>query len=182
MWRMNHAILKRGGVFMKKTRTIIFLGLFIAINIVLVRMLSLNPLPSIRIDFGFLPIALSSVMFGPVLGGITGAAADLLGYPIAPTGPYFPGFTLSGFVSGAMYGLVLYKKPNTLVRVVIAAVLSIVLVDLVLNTAWLSILYNKGVLAILPLRLLKAAIMLPVQVSVIYVLRRTLRVYLEKSA
>lgn len=166
---------------MKRTRIVVYLGLFIAMNIVLVRILSFMPLPTIRIDFGFISIALSSVMFGPVLGGVTGAVSDIIGYFISPKGPYFPGFTISAFVSGLIYGLVLYKKPNTIFRVIIAAVLSVLLVDVALNTVWLEILYHKGILVILPARLLKSAIMLPIQVFVIYVLRRYLKVFIENE-
>jgi ECF transporter S component (folate family) len=150
-------------------------------NIILVRLLSFMPLPTVRIDFGFVSVALSSIMFGPVLGGVTGAVSDIIGYFISPKGPYFPGFTISAFVSGLIYGLILYKKPNTVLRIVIAAVLSVLLVDVVLNTVWLEILYHKGVWAILPARLLKSAIMLPIQVFVIYVLRRYLKAFIENG-
>lgn len=164
---------------MKTTRTVVFLGLFVAMNIILVRFLSFMPIPTVRINFGFISAILSSVMFGPLLGGVTGAVSDIAGYVIMPNGPFFPGFTISAFINGVIYGLILYRKPNTIVRLIIASVLGIVFVDVLLNTVWLEILYNKGILAILPARLLKSAVMLPVQVIVIYVLRKYLRIFIE---
>ena len=63
-----------------------------------------------ELRFAFLPIACTGMLFGPFVGGVVGALSDILGYLVKPTGPYFPGFTVTQILSGVMYGLVLYKK------------------------------------------------------------------------
>ena len=84
-----------------------------------------------------------------------------------PTGSFFPGFTLTAFLTGVVYGVFLYNKPKTWARI-IGAVLTVCLVlNLGLDTCWLSILMGKGYLALLPTRIMKAALMIPVQSLII---------------
>ena len=96
----------------KTTRTFVLMGLLISMEIILTRFFSVQT-PILRIGFGFIPVVLASIMFGPVLGGITAAFSDILGMMLFPQGVYFPGFTLSAFLAGLIYGLLLYKKTNT---------------------------------------------------------------------
>lgn len=152
---------------MKNTRNFIFMGLLISMEIVLTRFFSIQT-PIVRIGFGFLPIVIASVMFGPVLGGITAAFSDILGMMLFPKGTYFPGFTLSAFISGITYGILLYNKPKTMLRIIIAASIIMIFVDLGLNTYWLSIITGKGVVALFVPRLIKSIIMLPIQSLLIY--------------
>ena len=39
-------------------------------------------------------------MFGPVMGFMCGGLGDIIQYIIKPTGPYFPGWTLSAALLG----------------------------------------------------------------------------------
>lgn len=59
-------------------------------------------------------------MFGPIPAAIVGALGDILSFIIAPTGAYFPGFTINGFITGFIYGMFLYKNNVTPLRVVLA--------------------------------------------------------------
>lgn len=159
---------------MKSTRSLVFMGLLIAMEIVLTHFLSIQT-PIVRIGFGFLPAALASIMFGPIWGGIMGAVSDILGMAIFPSGgAYFPGFTLSAFIAGVIYGAVLYKKPNTILRAAIAALIVTMIVDLGLNTIWLTMITGKAAVAIITPRLLKSAAMLPVQIVSINLVWRVL--------
>jgi len=165
--------------FVKQTRVLAFMGLFIAMNIVLTRILSFET-PFIRVSFSFIPVAFSAIMFGPLIGGVTAALADILGMIIFPKGPYFPGFTFSALLSGAIYGFFLHRKPKTVVRILWAAAV-IFLIEVGLDTIWVSILYNKAVSAIIGMRLIKSLLMLPVKTMVIYVLWRYVGNYAESS-
>lgn len=158
---------------MKKTSTIIYMALFIAIDIVFTRFLSIQT-PIIRIGFGFLPISLCAIMFGPLVGGITGAIADILGMIIFPKGAYFPGFTASAFIGGAIYGLILHKKQISVLRISIAVTLIVVSVDSILNTYWLSIITGNAASALLIPRLIKNTVMLPIQTTLIYTMWKLL--------
>lgn len=169
MW---HIYSQRGGAFVKNTRITIFMGLFIALQIVLTRFFSIQT-PIIRIGFAFLPLAISAMMFGPLMGGAAAALADVIGMMLFPTGgAYFPGFTLTAFFSGAIYGIILFKKPKTLVRICISVIIVSLLVDLGLNTVWIWMLTGKGFMALLPARAVKALIMIPIQIIMIRVIWR----------
>lgn len=150
-----------------KIRNILFVGLFISLEIILTRFISVES-PIVRISFEFIPIAISAILFGPVMAGTAAAIADVLGMLIFPKGAYFPGFTLSAFVTGFLYGLILYKKKITLVRTFFAALVVIVITSLIMNTIWLTYLTGNGAYAILVARLLKSAVFIPIQTFMIY--------------
>lgn len=152
-------------------KTITYMGLFIALEVILTRFLAIQT-PIVRISFTFLPIALSAMLFGPLFGGIAAALADLVGMMLFPSGPFFPGFTLTAFLTGATYGLFLYKKPATLVQISLAVIVVTVVITLGLDTVWLWLITGQGIWAILPVRIIKALIMAPIQVTVIQAMRR----------
>jgi ECF transporter S component (folate family) len=156
---------------MKNPRVIVFMGLFIAMEVVLTRFVSIQT-PIVRIGFGFIPIALSSIMFGPVIGGITAMFSDLIGATLFPKGAFFPGFTLSALLGGIIYGICLYKKQITALRVGISVLIIKLLIDLGLNTIWLSILYKKAIIAIFPTRVISNATMFPIQTLLIFLVWR----------
>jgi ECF transporter S component (folate family) len=151
-----------------KIRNILFVGLFISLEVILTRFFSIEN-GIVRISFEFIPIAISAILFGPVTAGLGAAIADVLGMMIFPKGPYFPGFTFSAFVSGFLYGIVLYKKKITVLRTFVASVLVIVVCSLILNTIWFIILTDKGAYAIITARLIKALIFIPIQTTVVYI-------------
>ncbi|MGL4484288.1 MAG: folate family ECF transporter S component, partial [Anaerovoracaceae bacterium] len=92
-----------------KTQKLVFLGILIAINVLLSKPLSIN-LPTIRIGFGFLPMAFMGKIYGPIWSGVACAIADLIGAFLFPTGPFFPGFTLSAFLTGLTFGVVFQNR------------------------------------------------------------------------
>ncbi len=53
--------------------------LFAAISIIMGKFLALNIGDTIRFSFENLPIILSGIFFGPIVGALTGAVADILG-------------------------------------------------------------------------------------------------------
>ena len=150
-----------------KIRNILFVGLFISLEIILTRFLSVEN-AIIRISFEFIPIAISAILFGPVTAGIAAAIADILGMMIFPKGAYFPGFTLSTFITGFLYGVVFYNKKVTLVRAFIAAIAVNLIVTLVLNTIWLICLTHNGAYAILTARAIKCLVFIPLQAFMVY--------------
>lgn len=158
---------------MQKTRVLVLMGLFIAINVILSRFVTPIDLPYVRVSFGFIATAFSSILLGPILGGLSAAIADILGFFLKPsTGSFFPGFTVSALLAGIFYGLFLHKKPESLLRTVLAVISITLIIDLGLNTYWLSILYKKAWVILLGQRIVKSAIMLPIQVTLIHLLWR----------
>jgi ECF transporter S component (folate family) len=165
---------------MSKTKTIAFVGLLVSMEVIFTRFLSFQT-PIVRIGFGFIPIAFSAILFGPFIGGLAAAISDILGMMIFPKGPYFPGFTLSAFLTGAIYGLFLYKKPVTIVNISKSVLLITIFVDLGLTTLWLYMTTGEAAAALFIPRTLKSAIMLPVQVATINVLWKYIGSHINAS-
>ncbi|ATW82294.1 folate family ECF transporter S component [Weizmannia coagulans] len=160
-------------------KKIVFAGLFIALEVIFTRFLSIQT-PIIRIGFTFIPTALSAVLLGPLFAGITAGLADIIGMVLFSGGAaYFPGFTLSAFLSGAIYGLFLYRKSVRFWRVCMAVLIITVVVNLGLDTLWLWMLTGKGILGLLPARFIKSVIMFPIQVILIQVVWKSLAVSLR---
>ncbi|MDQ7822360.1 MAG: folate family ECF transporter S component [Candidatus Eremiobacteraeota bacterium] len=87
-----------------KPRTLVMMALFIAISILLRRILTIH-LPVGIVNFAGFPIILAGFLFGPLEGGLVGAISDILGYPLFPEGPYLPFFTLTSALTGIIPAL-----------------------------------------------------------------------------
>lgn len=147
-------------------KEIVYLGIFISMEVILTRFLSIQT-PIVRIGFTFLPIAVSAIMFGAVFSGTSAALADLVGMMLFPSGTYFPGFTLTAFLSGTIYGTFLYNKTVNIFRISAAVVVTSVLISMGLDTLWIWMLTGKGIMILLPARIIKSLIMIPIQVATI---------------
>ena len=124
-----------------------------------------------KIGFSFLTVALTGFLYGPIMGGMCGAAGDIIKYLIRPEGgAYFIGFTFNAFLSGFLYGLILYKKPVTWKRVFAAKFTTMVVINLCLTPLWLSITMGKGILVYLTARIVKNLVMLPIETAMLYFL------------
>ncbi|NLG93190.1 MAG: folate family ECF transporter S component [Clostridiales bacterium] len=162
---------KQSAEELKKTSTIAVCGLLIALNVVL-GLFSIVISNVLQIRFSFLAIAMSGVLYGPLVGGIVGAVSDLVNFVVRPTGPFIPGFTLDAFLTGFLYALVLYKKKITIWRVFAAKAVVMLVVDIFFNTIWLSLAYGQAFYAIISARIIKNLIMLPINTGMLYVMIR----------
>lgn len=122
----------------------------------------------LRVSFGYIALATTGMLLGPVTAAASGALADILGFLIKPTGPYFIGFTITGLVSGTIYGLMLHDRQPSIKRILLTKLLIDVVCNLFLNTLWLNILYGKAFFVILPARALKNLVQYPVDVLLLY--------------
>ena len=163
---------------MKKTniKRLVTISLLIALSVVLSRFLSITT-PIAKIGFAFLPIAFAGIWFGPVYGGLTAMVADIIGATLFPSGAFFPGFTLTAFLTGAVYGLLLYKKELKLPRICVAVLIITLFLHLGLNSVWLWMITGRAIMVMLPTRLLNNAVLFPVQVISIYALSKRLDKY-----
>lgn len=156
----------------KKTKLIVLSGLFIALNVILTRIVKPIDLQYVKLTFGFIANSFGGIILGPVLGGIVSALGDIIGFFLFPSGIFFPGFTLSAFLGAFIYGIVLRKNPGSIYRIIAAVLLVTVVVDLLLNTVWLSIMYKKAWATFFTVRMVKSLIFAPVQVVIIKLLWR----------
>lgn len=154
---------------MSKLKKTILAALLLAVTIVLSRFLSINT-PILTINFAFLPIMLSAILLGPFYSTLIAGLSDLIGALLFPFGAYFVGYTISSALAGLIYGLLLYSpkkefnKKQLIIRLVISTFLVLLICNTVLNTLWIYITTKKALFAILPTRLLKQLVMLPIQV------------------
>ena len=124
-----------------------------------------------EIRFQFLPVAAEGVLFGPLYGGILGGLSDILCYIIRPTGPFFPGFTLSAIIQGVIYGGILGRE-QTPGRIFLATALDTLIVSLILNPLWLMLLYGNSFVVIFTGRILKVLIMFPINIIMLTVMSK----------
>jgi ECF transporter S component (folate family) len=120
-------------------------GLSIILTRVFAFMIPLAGLPALRIGFGAIPIIISGILFGPIIGGFTGAVADVVGFLINPMGgAFFPGFTISAALSGAIPGFVYHfiKERNSRFNYNILNGVAIVL----FAVSVILVIFSKGVL------------------------------------
>lgn len=147
---------------LSRTRTITSAGLLLAIQMVLSSYGVIEVTDSLKISLAHLAIAPTAILFGPVVAGIQGALSDILGFMLKPTGPYFPGFTLSAALLGVIYGMLLYKTKRTTWQIIAARTIVCLFVNIVLNTVFLTLLYGPSRLATLPVRVIKNLVQLPI--------------------
>ncbi len=159
---------------MKKmnARMIAYLGVLVAAEIVLSRFLSINAW-NIKIGFNFVPIVIAAMLFGPLPAAAVAAMGDFLGAVLFPIGPYFPGFTLTAFCTGLVFGLFLHEK-RTPGRVLAAVAINQLVFSLLLNSLWISILYGSPFLPLLSTRIIQCAVLAPVQFVMIMAINRVL--------
>lgn len=146
-----------------QTRNMVLCGLMGALAIVLSYTTSIYITPNIRIGFSNLPNISVDYLMGPVVGLIFGGAMDIIKYFVKPNGgSFFPGYTLTAMVSGLIYGILLYKKPIKLWRVLLSEVLVKLICNCGLNTLWLTITGGEAFMVLLPARFIKNLVFIPI--------------------
>ncbi len=159
---------------LKDSRTLAVIAMLLALAVMLGFFGTVQVTDFLKIGFSFLPNEIAAMLFGPSVGGIVAGTADILKFLVKPTGAFFPGFTISAAAGGVIYGLILYKKPLSVGRIILAKVLVAVLVNTCLNTFWLTVMYGSSFAVLLPARLLKQILMVPVETVLFYLVVRTL--------
>ena len=156
------------------TKTLTIAAMLTAVGIVLgFYKIPINQFIEVR--FASIPISLAGLLFGPAVGGVVGALVDIGGYIAKPTGPFFPGFTVSSALTGIVFGFFFYRKKPTALRIAIAEVFYTVLIGILLNSYWLNILYfHDGFTATVITRLPKELIMLPINGMIRFILFQAL--------
>lgn len=152
---------------LKSVKNLVIASLLITMKLIL-DLFTIQLNQALHLSFEFLPFASLSMLFGPVAGAMSGGLSDIINYIINPKGAFFPGFTISAMVSGIIYGIAFYKKEISVKRCIFAEIAIVVIVDILLNTLWLSLLYGKGFFVLLPMRIIKNVVMIPINVTMMY--------------
>ena len=162
----------RGSDRMPNTKKLIVSAQLLALDVVLTRLLAINT-PVMKIGFGFAAVALCAVLYGPWWAALTAALGDIVGALLFPTGAFFPGFTLTAACTGLIFGLCLYRRDKSLLWPIAAAALNVVLVSYLANTAMISWISGSPYTTLLKARAVQLAVMLPVQLAVLFFLSRS---------
>lgn len=109
-----------------------------------------------RITFENLPIILSGILFGPIIGGIVGLATDLLSFLVSPQVlPLNPIVTAGAFAVGLVSGLVsrcIIRKKGT-AQIIVSGALAHLVGSMIIKPIGLYQFYGVAVLVRIPLYL-----------------------------
>ena len=141
---------------------LVITAMMIALEVVFSRLLSIQT-PLVRIGLGFLPMSVVAVLYGPVFAGAAWGISDIFGAMLFPVGPYFYGFTVSAVLNGVIYGLLLHANHTRIWRFIAAVFAASAVVSIGLDTLWLTMIFESPAVVVLSSRLLRCAIMIPIQ-------------------
>ncbi len=163
------------------TKTIVYMGVFTAMTVLLSYVFSIRT-TFVHVTFGFLPIALFGAMSGPWKAGTMAALANIIGTAALGMSIFFPGFILSDFLTGWIYGYFFYQREISWKTTWLPFLLVTVLIHLGLNTLWLTLFYQKAVGAIFMSRLLKNILCYPLEISLFLMISRSMTILVPISA
>jgi ECF transporter S component (folate family) len=189
------SIFKSSAAEFKNLKSVVTAALLIALHTVLAVFVSIQVTESLRISIAFIANVVIGCLYGPVMGLFCGAVGDIVQFVIKPTGPYFPGWTLSAALACFIYGMFFYKHFPAkksynkgqairsflhidiafLVRTILAIALDIVVVNILLGTYWVNLMYGKGFWFYFSTRFAKNMIQLPINVILSYYVLAFLR-------
>lgn len=163
----------------QKISMLVTLGMLVAVEIVLSRFCSISAW-NIKIGFSFVPVAVAAVLYGAAPAAAVAALGDFVGAILFPIGPYFPGFTLTAALTGAVFGLFLHKR-QTVGRIGGAVAVNQLALSLLLNTLWISMLYGSPYGPLFLTRIVQTAVLIPVQFIIIGVMTKVLGRYGKRA-
>ena len=142
-------------------KSISIIGILVAMEIILARF-SIHTW-NLKIGFSFIPVVVAAIFYGPVTAGLVGAIGDIMGYILFPVGAYFPGFTLTAFVTGMIFGFFL-RKSQSVLNVVLAVLCVQIFVSQFMTTYWISFLYGSPYWALFATRIYQTAAMIAAEI------------------
>ncbi len=159
------------------TRVLVTISLLIALQIILAKFLGIHT-QYFKIGFGFVPIFVAAILYGPI-GGITvGILSDIVANVLFPVGPYFPGFALTEALEGVTYGILLRKK-HSLSKVVISVIVTQLALSQFLNTYWLHVLYGAPYWEMFYTRIIQTSILFVVELIVIFAISKFRKYFIK---
>lgn len=162
-------------------RTWVMLALLAALGSVFSAFLSVEltftGVKTVEVSLTPLPVMLAGILFGPLAGAMVGFVADTAGFFMGvQAGAYNPVFSLTMALFGVIAGLYYLKsQKNTIWKVTLAAATAQLTCSVVLNTLFVWLMYGVPLIALLPTRLLAAAIELPLYAWLLMALVEALR-------
>lgn len=161
------------GIRKLNLRELCTLGMLLALTVLMSVFFTVRIGEVIKIPTKFLPVAVASMLFGPLYGGVAGALADLLTYAVNPVAFFMPQITFVEFLYGFTYGLFfknLTNSPKGYLKAVLCVIFQIVFIHILLTSYFLMPIMNMSYPAMLATRLPAAALNMLLQlIGVLFV-------------
>ena len=105
------------------TKELCVVAMLIAVTVVLSFVSGYLRTPVGKLNISFISVYVCAYLFGPLMGGLTGALADLISVWVSASGAPIPLFTVIEFINGFIFGLFFFKGSTTKERPLIKTVL-----------------------------------------------------------
>ncbi|MBQ8393015.1 MAG: folate family ECF transporter S component [Clostridia bacterium] len=139
----NNGNFKKELLLFGNLKVMVACAFLVAISIVCGKLIAINVGTVLRFSFENMPILLSSIAFGPLIGGVTAVVADIIGclivgYEINPL------VTLGAFAIGVLSGLIyrLLGKMPSLWKTVLSVIISHIVGSVIIKTFGLAKFYE----------------------------------------
>ena len=152
----------------KSLHTVILCGLMGALGIIL-KMFASIPFGPFTITYAWIPNRIIDFMFGPAVGAVYGGVMDIIKFIMKPTGTFNLGYTAVAVLAGLTFGTILYKKPVSFMRIVFAQSLVKIFINAGLSTYIMAFERGEAFMALMPVRLVKNLIMIPLDSILLFV-------------
>lgn len=113
-------------------RTLIVAAMIIALRVA-VKPLNIYITEAVKISLDFLVNSVGSMIYGPIVGLLVGAASDTLGCLLFPSGAYFFPFIFVEMSSSFIFGLFLYRARMSHLRTILSRFSVVAFCNLILN-------------------------------------------------
>jgi len=149
------------------TKSLVVSALLVALSVIL-RLIGFPQDGTFRIEFGFIPIAVSGYLYGGAVAGAAYVVADIIGTLFTGMSPFFP-ITICKFFMGVIYGLFFSKGNKSLMNIIICSILIGIIIDLVaMPFALLPISGGKTFWGIFITRLVATGFNVPLRIVSLY--------------
>ncbi|MBB1079245.1 folate family ECF transporter S component [Limosilactobacillus sp. STM2_1] len=162
------------------TRNLTLAAMMVALQVILEK-LSIGDPSVLKFSFGFVATALIGYCLGPWIGGWAMVVSDIISNTILSSGSlFFPGFTLSAFISGVIAGMFLYNQKISWQRVLVYEFFQILITNVIGTTLWLYLMSlsssssSHTFMALLFVRLPKELITWPIETIIVLIILRQL--------
>ena len=158
---------KSAGEF-KKLQTVVFCGLMGALSIILGLFASIHFGP-FSITYAWIPNRIIDFMFGPVVGALYGGVMDVIKFMLKPNGSFNLAYTAMAVLAGLIFGVVLYNKQISFMRIVFAQTLVKIFINVGMGTYLMAFERGQAFMALMPVRLIKNLIMIPLDSILLFI-------------
>jgi riboflavin transporter len=171
-----------------KTRNLIYCALFAALGAIFSAYLSIEiPMGGSKIvEISLTPVfvMLAGILFGPLLGALTGFVADTAGFFMGVQhGAYNPAFAITMAIFGLIAGLMFLKQQRySWIRVLLLCIIAQLICSVGLNTLAIYYFYGVPLKVLFVPRLLAALVEIPVYYIAIMAILKGLAPLIKKNS